>query len=164
MIGAGLRLTIPHSREALGEILTECVRLSGLRDAYVEMICSRGTPPAGSRDPRQAENRFYAFAAPFIWVADEEQRRRGLRMVISSVRRIPPEAVDPTLKNFHWGDLIRGLFEAYEHGGETVVLVDEHENITEGPGFNVFVVRDGRVATPARGVLEGITRRCARWT
>ena len=31
-------------------------------------------------------------------------------------------------------------------------------NVTEGPGFNVFAVTDGVVATPDRGVLEGITR------
>ena len=35
-------------------ILARCVRLSGLRAAYVEMIVTRGQPPWGSRDPRQA--------------------------------------------------------------------------------------------------------------
>ena len=79
--------------------------------------------------------------------------------VLAAVRRIPPESVDPTVKNFHWGDLMRGLYDAYERGGETVVLSDGQGNVTEGPGFNVFAVVDGRVATPARGVLEGITRR-----
>ena len=156
---AGMRFTLPHSRAGQREILMECVRLSGLRDAYVEMICTRGTPPPGSRDPRQARNRYFAFAAPFIWVADEAQRMRGLHLVISAVQRIPPESVDPTLKNFHWGDLIRGLFDAYDRGGETVALVDGDGNLTEGPGFNIFVVKSGKVATPHRGVLEGITRR-----
>lgn len=156
---AGLRLALPHSREGLSEILMECVRLTGLRDAYVEMGCTRGVPPQGSRDPRQAQNRFFAFAVPFVWIATEEQRERGLHLVISSVRRIPPESVDPTYKNFHWGDLMRGLFEAYDRGGETAVLSDGQGNITEGPGFNLFAVRGGRVFTPARGVLEGITRK-----
>jgi branched-chain amino acid aminotransferase len=156
---AGLRMTLPYTREDIRTILARCVRLSRLRDAYVEMGCSRGVPPAGSRDPRQFTNRFFAFAVPFIWIATEEQRVRGLHLIISSVQRIPPESVDPTIKNFHWGDLVRGLFEAYERGGETAVLVDAHNNVTEGPGFNIFVVRQGRIHTPARGVLEGITRR-----
>ena len=34
--------------------------------------------------------------------------------------------------------------------------------LTEGPGFNVFVVRDGTVASPDNNVLEGITRRAVR--
>jgi branched-chain amino acid aminotransferase len=155
---AAMHLTLPHTRESLREILGECVRLAGLRDAYVEMGLTRGVPPAGSRDPRACSNRFFAFAVPFIWIATEEQRERGLHLILSSVQRIPPESVDPRAKNFHWGDLIRGLYDAYERGGETVVLGDGAGNVTEGPGFNVFVVKDGRVATPARGVLEGITR------
>ena len=155
---AALHMTLPHTRESLREILAECVRLSGLREAVVEMICTRGVPPPGSRDPRSATNGFFAFAAPFIWIANEAQRRDGLHLVISSVQRIPPESVDPTVKNFHWGDLIRGLYEAYDRGGETAVLIDAVGNVTEGPGFNIFVVKGGRVFTPATGVLEGITR------
>ena len=156
---AGLRMKLPHTREGLGEILHECVRLTGLRDAYVEMGCTRGQPPPGSRDPREASNRLFAFAVPFIWIATEEQRRRGLHLVISSVQRIPPESLDPTFKNFHWGDLMRGLYEAYDRGGETAVLSDGQGNITEGPGFNLFVVSGGTVHTPGSGVLEGITRK-----
>ena len=156
---AALRMDTGHGLEATKEILHECVRLSGLRDALVEMGCTRGTGPPGSRDPREFTNRFFAFAVPFVWIAKPEKQLDGLHLVISTVRRIPPESVDPKVKNFHWGDLIRGLYDAYERGGETAVLVDEAGNVTEGPGFNVFMVKDGRVSTPARGILEGITRR-----
>lgn len=156
---AALRMRLPFGRDGVAEVLHECVRLAGLREAYVEMGCTRGQGPPGSRDPREFTNRFFAFAVPFIWVANEEQRRRGLHLVISQVQRIPAASVDPTVKNFHWGDLIRGLYEAYDRGGETVVLVDGRGNVTEGPGFNVFAVTGGRVATPASGVLEGITRK-----
>jgi branched-chain amino acid aminotransferase len=40
------------------------------------------------------------------------------------------------------------------------VLTDNAGNVTEGPGFNIFSVRDGALATPDRGVFEGMTRRC----
>ncbi len=153
------RFKLPLSRGQIAAILHECVTRTGLREAYVEMACTRGTPPAGSRDPRDAKNRFLAFAVPFVWVATEEQRARGLHMIIASVRRIPADSVDPTMKNYHWHDLTGGLLEALDRGGETVVLTDGSGIITEGPGFNVFVARDGRITTPGRGVLEGITRR-----
>ena len=71
---------------------------------------------------------------------------------------IPPDAVDPTVKNFHWADLVRGIYKAYDRGGFTAVLPDAAGNITEGPGFNVFVYYRGRLLTPERGVLKGITR------
>jgi len=158
---AKLRLTPSYGRDEIVSILKTCVRRSSLDDAYVEMICTRGVSPTFSRDPRDAVNRFIAFAIPFGWIADEQQRARGLDIAISQVPRIPPESVDPTIKNYHWLDLVAGLFEAYDRGAETVVLVDLDGNVTEGPGFNLFVVGNGRLATPARGVLEGITRATA---
>ena len=156
---AALRMRLPLSRDAVRGVLIECVRRSGLRDAFVHMTCTRGLPARGSRDPRKCENRFYAFAIPFVWIATEEQRARGLHLHISSIQRIPRASVDPTVKNFHWIDLTRGLFEAYDSGAEVEVLVDGEGNVTEGPGFNLFVASGGRLATPAAGVLDGMTRR-----
>jgi branched-chain amino acid aminotransferase len=156
---ARLHLRSPYARDRVREILVECARLSGLRDAYAEVICTRGVPPAGSRDPRDCENNFFAFVVPFVWIASPEKQERGLHATISGVQRISPGSVDPTAKNYHWLDLTMGLYEAYERGGETAILVDREGNVVEGPGFNVFVVRDGVILTPDSGVLEGITRR-----
>ena len=154
-----LRMKPSLSRQEMREILFECVRRSGLQDAYVEMIQSRGVGFPAIRDPRQLENRFYAYAIPYVWIARPAQQEKGIHLVICrETIRIPPEAVDPTVKNFHWGDLTRGLFEVYDRGGYSGVLVDEEGNITEGPGFNIFAYHDGRLLTPAQGVLEGVTR------
>jgi branched-chain amino acid aminotransferase len=156
-----LRLRLPFDRQGLSKILIECARRSGLDDAYVEMICTRGRSPTYSRDPRDAVNRFIAFAIPFGWVADEDQRRRGLHLAIGTVTRIPPQSVDPTIKNYHSLDLVSGMFEAYERGADNVVLVNTEGDIAEGPGYNVFAVKDGALTTPDSGVLQGITRQTA---
>ncbi|MER9965109.1 aminotransferase class IV [Mesorhizobium sp. M0045] len=154
-----LRMKLPYDREKIESILRNCVALSGHRSAYVEMICTRGSSPTFSRDPRQAENRFIAFAIPFGSVANKEQLERGLHVAISETVRIPPKSVDPAIKNYHWLDLVKGLFDAYDMGAETALIVDTNGHIAEGPGFNVFVVKDGSLRTPAFGVLPGITRR-----
>jgi branched-chain amino acid aminotransferase len=153
-----LHMQSPYDRDETASILTECVRRTGLREAYVKVILTRGTPPPGTRDPRACENRFYALAIPYIWIASPEKQEQGLHLTISSIPRIAPESVDPTVKNFHWGDMVQGLFEAYDRGAETPVLTDGAGNITEGPGFNLFASIDGRLITPASGVLLGITR------
>lgn len=154
------RLDPGRSDEEIAQILTQCVRLSGLRHSYVEMIVTRGQPPWGSRDPRQAVNQFLAFAVPYVWIANEAQRQRGLHLRISEVVRIPPSSVDARAKNYHWHDLTQGLLGALDEGADTVVLGDGAGNIVEGPGFNVFAVdADGAITTPGSGVLEGITRR-----
>jgi len=155
-----LRMKPNVGKEEIREILFECVRRSGLRNAYVEMIMSRGIDEHGSRDPRRFSNKFYAYAIPYIWIVKPEDQEPGIHLVIAEKAiRIPATAVDPTIKNFHWGDLTRGLYEAYDRGGYTAVLPDSDGHITEGPGFNVFVYHEGTLITPASGVLEGITRR-----
>ena len=154
-----LHMSIPHSRSDLRAILIDCVRESRLKDAYVEMICTRGLPRPGSRDPRTCTNQFFAFAIPFVWIATFEKQKEGLHLIISSRQRIPPESVDPTVKNYHWLDMVMGLFEAYDRGGETAIVVDGNRNLVEGPGFNVFAVSGSTLTTPGKGVLEGMTRR-----
>ena len=51
-----------------------------------------------------------------------------------------------------------GLYDAYDRGAQNVVLTDASGNLAEGPGFNIFVVGKGRIATPDRGMLCGVTR------
>ena len=156
---AGLRMSLPYSAEQIAGIMLECTARSGLRDAYVQVTCTRGMPPAGTRDPRLCRNRLYAFAQPFVWVADEQQRRDGLRMILSKTQRIPPESLDQRIKNFHWLDLTMGIFEAYDRDATVAAMPGADGTITEGPGFNIFIVKDGSLATPERGLFEGITRR-----
>ena len=80
-------------------------------------------------------------------------------MWISPVTRIPPQSVNPVVKNYHWLDMDTAQLEAYDHDAELVVLRDASGAITEGPGYNVFAHVDGRWLTPASGTLQGITRR-----
>ena len=141
------------------DVLSQCVRLSRLRASYVEMICTRGQPPWGSRDPRLAVNQFYAFAVPYVWLANAKQRETGLSVMISNVQRIPAASVDPTAKNYHWNDLTMGLLGALDAGADSVLLVDSVGNVVEGPGFNVFCVSHGVLVTPNAGMLEGVSRR-----
>lgn len=156
-----LHLKLPVGRSELEIILAECVSRSGHEDAYVEMILTRGTSPTFNRDPREAENRLICFAIPFGWILQPDKREKGLSIAISEQQRIPPESVDPRVKNYHWLDFVMGLYDAYDRGAASVVLKDALGNLTEGPGFNVFVVAGRTVSTPKRGVLEGITRRTA---
>jgi len=154
-----IRMRPSLDRAAIRQIVHQCVTKSGLRDVYVEMIMTRGIPVDGDRDPRNFENRFYAFAIPYVWIAKPDQQLQGISLAIANdTRRIPAECVDPTVKNFQWGDLVRGLFEAYDRDAHTAVLLDTAGYVTEGPGFNVFICEAGRLITPPDGVLHGITR------
>jgi branched-chain amino acid aminotransferase len=155
-----LQMHPPLAREEMRAVLDGCVSRTGMREAYVNMTVTRGLPRGKGRDPRTYENRFYAFAIPYVWISPPDQQAAGVHLVVArDTVRIPTAAVDPTVKNFHWGDLVRGWFEAFDRDGQNVVLPDHDGNATEGPGFNLFVVQGDVLRTPAAGVLEGITRR-----
>jgi branched-chain amino acid aminotransferase len=102
---ARLRLDPGHDRAGIEAIVHGCVRRAGLREAYVSMTCTRGRRAAGSRDLRTARSTFYCFAVPFVWVSRLNQQATGASMWISHVTRIPPESVDPAVKNYHWLDM-----------------------------------------------------------
>ena len=154
-----LRMASPESPDQIRSIAHELVALPGFRNAYVQIIMTRGRPPIGSRDLRLCKNRFQAFSMPYMWVASPEVQARGMSLHISTRVRVPPQSVDPLVKHYHWLDFQMGLFEAYDAGAETVILQDLNGYVTEGPGFNIFAEIDGRLVTPHQGVLDGMTRR-----
>ena len=154
-----LRMAPPESDAEIRKVLAECVRRTGLKEAYVSMECLRGMPKPGlRRHPANCRNYIVAFAIPWVWVFTPEVQERGAHLIVAKTPRIAEESVDPKVKNFHWGDFTRGLFEALDQGADNCILPDQHGFVTEGPGFNVFSVTNGAVATSDHGALEGITR------
>ncbi|WP_224814000.1 aminotransferase class IV [Hasllibacter sp. MH4015] len=156
-----LRMDIDRDAEDVKTALADMVAASGLRDAYVAMVAARGRNPVpGSRDPRDCANHFYAWCVPYVHIVKPDAAARGTSVWIAKhIRRIPSDSIDPTVKNYHWGDFTGGLFEAKDNGFETVLLLDHEGHVTEGPGFNAFAVFGDRIVTPDHGVLHGITRR-----
>jgi branched-chain amino acid aminotransferase len=154
-----LRMRPAETEADIAHILTDLVRRTGLREAYVAMDCLRSRPPRGvPMNPANAGCYLSCFVTPWVWLFSEEQQARGVHEMIASTPRIPPESIDPTVKNFHWGDLTAALFEAHDAGVDTAVLLDRDGFLTEGRGYNCFAVIDGEVVSPPRGALEGITR------
>jgi len=155
------RLAPPVSHDDIRRILAECAHRAGLDAAFVQMFSTRGPylNPA-VRDPRQCTNTFYAYAMPYLWIVRPERQDEGIDLAVAvGNRRTPKEAVDPTMKNFNWLDLTKGLLEGLDRGADNAVLCTPDGLLSEGAGFNVFVVSGGRVRTPRGNALEGITRR-----
>jgi branched-chain amino acid aminotransferase len=156
---AGYRLDPGVTRDEMRQILGKVVALSGLQRAFVAMVSTRGVPRIyGSRDPADCDNTFIAYAVPWVDVIKPDVQERGAHLLVASTPRISPKSLDPTLKNYMWRDFTRGMFEAKDKGFDTAILLDQEGFLTEGAGFNVFIVKDNKVITPDRGALEGVTR------
>lgn len=153
-----MRLRCPLDREKTRQTLVEMVAKTGIRDAFVEIIVTRGLKFV--REYESFENNLYMLVMPYVWAMPPElQRTGGSAIVTRTVRRTPPGAMDPTVKNLQWGDFTRGWLEAMDRGATYSFLTDGDGNVTEGGGYNIFAVKDRVLFTPVRGVLEGVTRK-----
>jgi len=153
-----LRLRNPLDWPSTRQILIDMVAQSGIRDAYVELIVTRGLKFV--REYKNYENNLYLMVMPYIWAMPPQVQTTGGRAVVTrTVRRTPPGAMDPTIKNLQWGDFVRGWLEAMDRDAIYSLLPDGDGNITEGGGYNIFAIKDRVLTTPSRGVLEGVTRR-----
>lgn len=106
-----VHISIPESRDQIRDILTRITAASGLRNAYCAFVASRGLQMVpGSRDPRTCASHFFAWVVPYVQVISDDKIARGARLKIAEgAERISPRAVDPTAKNYHWGDITAGI-------------------------------------------------------
>lgn len=140
----------------LEAIVIETTRRSGCRDAYVQMIATRGrrpTPSLPSNEPT-----LIVYAIPYVSLWSEEKADSGISVMIPSIRQWPASVVDPKIKNFNRMHTYLAKSEADRAGADDFVLLDDRGRLTESRGSNLFIVRGERLYTPQSGILEGITR------
>ena len=128
------------------------------QDMWVMQRISRGvesTEPGAEMRPTVL---IESHAIPFARRAS--LYRDGISVVTPSVPRIPPRFLSPRAKTHNYLNLVLGDLEVQDTDPNAwSVMLDESGNLTEGRGSNIFLVKDGTVATPqGHFVLEGITR------
>jgi branched-chain amino acid aminotransferase len=110
------------------------------------------------------ENPVEAMIAVWEWGAylGDEGKRNGVRAKVSSWRRISSESLIPHAKaSGQYLNSVLAKIEATKSGYEESILLDHQNNVCEGTGENIFVVRHGRIATPGHtaSILDGISRK-----
>ena len=155
-----MEIIIPQSESEVRSIAMECVLRSGFSNAIFMLIGRRGPyMDLSKRDPRTCKNGLIVVAVPYYNIFGEEKTTSGLSISVVKNRRVPKESIDARTKNFNWMDLNKGLFEAFEEGADSAVLCTPDGFLSEGPGFNIWIVKNGKLRTPKGNLLEGITRK-----
>jgi branched-chain amino acid aminotransferase len=92
----------------------------------------------------------------------DEGKRNGIRAKVSSWRRISPQSLVPHSKaGGQYLNSVLAKIESKRGGYEEAILLDERGMVCEGSGENIFVVKDGKIATPPQtaSILDGISRK-----
>ena len=125
-------------------------------DYWVSQRVSRGVKVDGEDRPTVVIE-----CAPLPFKARARYYRDGLPVIVPSVRRTPPESQSPRAKVHNYVNLVQAELEVRSQNPDAwPILLDTNGNLSEGPGSNIFIVKDGAVMTPKEQfVLAGISRR-----
>ena len=154
-------MPVPFEREAIRRATLELVARNGLRACYIRPIVYRGYGQMGL-NPLEAP--VDVSIAAWEWGAylGDAGKRDGIRAKVSSWRRISPDSLIPAAKaSGQYLNSVLAKIESQKSGYEEAILLDEHGNVCEGTGENVYIVRDAEILTPPTNasILDGISRR-----
>jgi len=136
------------------EIIKELAKRNPIDNAFVWFIIWRGFPPSGN--PRDLENcpvNFAMYIKPSYPIAKTPIVKLYLD---KNTNRVNDDYYGQEYKNMAWIDLTLSQRNT-PAGFDTTVLVDVDGFVTEGPGFNVGIIKDGVIKTADKNVLKGIT-------
>jgi branched-chain amino acid aminotransferase len=154
-------MPLPYSDEELRAATRELVARNGLRSCYIRPIVYRGYGTMGL-NPLEAPVDVTIACWEWGTYLGEEGMRHGVRAKVSSWERIGPRSLIPHAKaSGQYLNSVLAKIESIKSGYEEAILLDEHGYVCEGTGENVYIVRDGEIATPGQdnSILDGITRR-----
>ena len=153
-----LQINCGYSMEQMKQALEQVIRAN----AFEENITVRQTlivDDFGSwRSSSPTE--MYVIPTPRRY-NDKEYTRKGLKICVSSWRRISDNSLSPRIKcGANYINSRMGQLEAVRNGYDTCIFLNSSEKISEGPGSCFFMIKNGRLITPALtdSVLESITR------
>jgi branched-chain amino acid aminotransferase len=154
-------MPVPYPAERLRAATRELVARNGLRSCYIRPIVFRGYGEMGL-NPLEAPVDVAISCWEWGTYLGEEGMRNGVRAKVSSWERIGPRSLIPHAKaSGQYLNSVLAKVESLKAGYEEAILLDEHGHVCEGTGENLYVVRDGEIATPGQhnSILDGITRR-----
>ncbi len=154
-----IMLEIPLSPEAFAAAIVETVRASGLRDAYIRPVVSRGPGDLGL-DPRRCRGATVVIIVDSIRLYPQEAYERGLRVITATVRRPAADVLNARIKSLNYLNNILARIEANQAGAHEALMLNQGGYVCECSADNIFIVRGSALLTPAAhlGLLGGITR------
>ncbi len=152
-------MEIPISWNEMEEVVLESLRRNNLKDAYIRLVVSRGYGDLGL-DPRKCPKPTIVCIADSISLYPEEVYTVGMKVISVATRRNPVDTLAPQVKTLNYLTGILAKISAVTLGYPEVIMLNKEGYVCEGTGDNIFIVKNGKLITPAAhlGILPGITR------
>ncbi len=149
-------MKVPYTEDEINNAVLETIRKNKIKAGYIRPILFYGYGKMGL-DPHGAPIN----AAIAVWPWGAYLGEGAVKVKTSSFIRIHPKSTHAECKFCgHYVNSIFASLEAKEKGYDEALLLDYEGYCAEGPGENLFIVKNGKLLTPALGnILTGITRK-----
>lgn len=156
---AMLAIGIPPTDAALAADLDRLLERADNPESYIRIIVTRGVGEISYRFDRIVGPTIFMAARAYEPFA-EAQYKEGIAVIISSLRRNSPRALDPAMKSCNLINNILAVREAQARKAAEPLMLNERGDVAEGASANVFIVSGGVLVTPPLndGILPGVTR------
>src|SRR5262245_30666684 len=148
---------IPSHDEIIAEIRKTLEANAMFDNVHIRLTLTRGVKITSGMDPRLNQS------GPTLIVLAEHKApvydKGGLTLITSSIRRSPPDCLDPKIHHNNLLPSILAKIEANNAGADDALMLDPRGFVAETNATNVFIVWRGQVLT-SRPIAcpEGITR------
>ena len=148
---------IPGHAAIIAEIRKTLAANAMTDGVHIRLTLTRGVKITSGMDPRLNQS------GPTLIVLAEHKApvydTAGLTLVTSSIRRFPPDCLDPKIHHNNLLQSILAKIEANVAGADDALMVDTRGFIAETNATHLFFVERGVVRTPRTVACpEGITR------
>jgi branched-chain amino acid aminotransferase len=152
-------LNIPMPKAEMIAVTEEAVRRSGLGEAYIRHIVTRGVGDLGL-DPRKCPRASVIIIVDTIALWPAQVYETGLRVITAGTPIPHREALSPRVKSLNYLPHIMAKAEGIVAGMDDVLMLDSAGFVAEASGCNIFVVKGSLIRTPPAyaGILRGVTR------
>jgi len=149
--------SIPSNEEIIEQVRRTLAANRMTDNVHIRLTLTRGVKITSGMDPRLNQS------GPTLIVLAEHKApvygKTGLSLVTSSVRRFPPDCLDPKIHHCNLIQSILAKIEANAAGADDAVMLDTRGFVAETNATHLFLVDDGVVMTPhVVACPEGITR------
>jgi branched-chain amino acid aminotransferase len=153
-------MEIPFDHEELTEATLELIRRQDLVSCYIRPIAFYGYDALGV-SPGSCPTQIAIAVWPWGTYLGEDALENGIKVMVSSWRKHASSQIPTNAKTtgLYVNSMLAGE-EARRNGFREAIVLNKEGNVAEGPGENIFLVRDGEIFTPglSESILDGITR------
>ena len=155
-----LYMDLPYTVDELRAATHELIGVNGLPSCYLRPIAFYGY---GELGVSTAGNPVETVIMSWPWGAylGEDSQTKGVTAKVSSWKRVGPNTIPHVAKatGIYLNSML-ATTEARRAGYDEAILLTDDGYVADGPGENIFVVKDGRISTPplSTSILPGITR------